>query len=105
MRNLILASAAALGVLASAGAVSAQPANAVGQAVALCRNTVAQQAGVSVDRVRLDQARERSRVVLVDVDLWSANNQLTNVRCEVAKGDTLTIANITPEITTATAQR
>src|SRR5262245_6692244 len=106
MRNLVLSSILAATVLFSfADAVQAAPRNNVSDAIALCRTTVAEQAGVSVDLARLEQARERPRAIWVDINLWSANNHLTNVRCEVTKGETLSIASISPPLNTATAQR
>jgi len=72
-------------------------------AIELCRAEVAAQAGVSVDQVRLDQIRTRTRLVRVDLDLWR-DGQLQNVRCDVAReAGNLTIAAIEPALTTATA--
>jgi hypothetical protein len=103
MRKFLFSGVVALMAL-SAMPAGAQPSNNLSQAIALCRNTVAQQSGADLDHVRFDQAHQRAHAVLVDINLWSSGH-LTNVRCEVARGDTLTIASITPALQTATAQR
>jgi hypothetical protein len=66
-------------------------------AIQLCRAEVAALAGVEADTVRLDQVRLRPRLVRVDFDLWQ-DGQLQNIRCEVSRGDELTIAAITPPL-------
>src|SRR5262249_4695566 len=104
MRNLMLAgllAAALFGVATPASAVSDADLN---QAIALCRTTVAQQAGADLDHARFHQVSERGRLVRVDIQLWK-NGRLTNVRCEVTTGQTpLSIAQITPALQTANAQ-
>ena len=106
MRNLLVSSFALAAVLSFAPQVSAETrGNDLSSAIALCRTTVAEQAGADLDHVRFDQIRQRPRAVLVDVDLWSADGRLTNVRCEVTRGETLAIASITPALNAATAQR
>jgi hypothetical protein len=72
------------------------------QAIRLCRAEVSARAGVVADEVRLDQARVRPRLVRVDLDVWT-NGQLQNIRCDVQRGDTLEIADITPTLQTAQA--
>ena len=71
-------------------------------AIQLCRAEVASQAGVEADQVRLDQVSLRPRAVRVDFDLWR-NGDLQNIRCEVTRGDALTIASITPALQTVAA--
>ncbi|MEJ0060893.1 MAG: hypothetical protein WDM79_15485 [Terricaulis sp.] len=71
-----------------------------GQAIQLCRAEVSVRTGVAADDVRLDQVRVRPRQVRVDLDVW-ANGQLQNIRCDVQRGDTLEIAEITPALQTA----
>lgn len=71
-------------------------------AIQLCRAEVAAQAGAEADQVRLDQVRLRPRLVRVDFDLWR-NGDLQNIRCEVTRGEQLTIASITPALQTVAA--
>lgn len=102
MRNFILSSLA-LGFLALPGVASADEVRDRTQAIQLCRAEVASQAGVELAQARFDQVRVRPHAVRVDIDLWR-NGQLQNIRCEVARGgEQLTIASITPALTTATA--
>ena len=98
----ILAGIAAAVVLGFSAPASAQ--TSVSDAIALCRTTVAQQAGVDLEHARFDQVRERSRLYSVAINLWS-NGALTHVRCDVPKGETATVASITPALQTASAQR
>jgi len=86
-------------VLVIPGVASADDVADRSQAIALCRAEVTAQAG-SDATVRLDQVRVRPRAVRVDFDLWRGN-RLQNVRCEVARGDELQIASITPALQTA----
>lgn len=103
MRNslpavLVLASALIVPSLASADEVADRT-----QAIRLCRAEVASQAGVEAGAVRLDQVRVRGSSVRVDLDLWR-EGRLQNIRCDVTRGDTPTIASITPAVQTASAQ-
>ena len=105
MRTFVLSGLAAAFLLSLSPAAVAQPsANQVSDAIALCRDSIAEQTHTDVDHVRLDQVRQRTHSVTVDIDLWR-DGRLTNVRCEVARGETLTIASITPALGVATAQR
>ena len=104
MRNLFIAGLAVASALVFAPPVSAASSADINQAISLCRTTVAQQAGVDVNHARFQQVRERAGSVLVGIQLWRSGH-LTNVTCEVAPGDTPSVASITPALTTATAQR
>lgn len=104
MRNSILAAVAAATLFGFASPAAAVSDADLNQAIALCRTTVAQQAGADLDHARFHQISERGRLILVDIQLWKTGH-LTNVRCEVTTGQTpLTIAQITPALQTATAQ-
>jgi hypothetical protein len=105
MKNLFAYAVLAAAVLASPTAAFAGD-NVADRtaAIQLCRAEVAAQAGADADQVRLDQVRLRARLVRVDFDLWR-NGDLQNVTCEVTRGETLTIASITPALqTVAVAQ-
>ena len=104
MRSLSLIGITAALLLTSAPLAAAQPQNQISDAIALCRTTVAEQAGVDREHARLDRAAQHGRTIRVDVDLWR-NGSLTNVRCDVSRGDTLTVASISPALATATAAR
>jgi len=99
MRNFLMSAMALTAVLVIPGVASADDVADRSQAIALCRAEVTAQAGDDAT-VRLDQVRVRPRAVRVDFDLWR-NNRLQNVRCEVALGDELQIASITPALQTA----
>lgn len=102
MRNFILSSLA-LVVLAAPGVASADEVQDRTQAIHLCRTEVASQAGVELAQARFDQVRVRPHAVRVDIDLWRGG-ELQNIRCEVSRtGGNLTVASITPALTTATA--
>lgn len=104
MRNSVLAAVVAASFLGFAPSASAVTDADLNQAIALCRTTVAQQAGADLDHARFHQVSERGRLIRVDIQLWK-NSHLTNVRCEVTTGQTpLSIAQITPALQTATAQ-
>ncbi len=102
MRNFLMSAMALTAVLAMPGVASADDVSDRSQAIALCRAEVQAQAGADAT-VRLDQVRVRPRAVRVELDLWR-NGQLQNVRCEVARGQELTIAAITPTLQTASLQ-
>jgi len=89
-------------VLVIPGVASADDVSDRNQAISLCRAEVQAQAGADAT-VRLDQVRVRPRAVRVELDLWR-NGQLQNVRCEVTRGQELTIAAITPALQTASLQ-
>ena len=101
MRKVFMSSVIVAALLGLASPVSAQPARSdASAAINLCRTTVAQQTGAALDHVRFDEVHQRAHAVLVDLNLW-ADGKLTNVRCEVARGDTLTVASISPELHSA----
>lgn len=66
------------------------------QAISLCRAEVQAQVGADA-KVRFDQVRVRPQVVRVDLDVWH-DGALQNVRCDVQRGQPLTIASITPPL-------
>jgi hypothetical protein len=73
-------------------------------AIQLCRAEVVAQTGAEAGQVRLDQVNLRPRLVRVDFDYWR-DGDLQNIRCEVTRGEQLTIASITPALqTVAVAQ-
>lgn len=105
MRKFLLVGLVAAAVLGGAPAAFAGDDAADRRAaISLCRAQVAQQAGVGVEDARLDTLRVRARAIRVDIDLWK-DRQLTNVRCDVTRGEALAIASISPTLTTATAAR
>jgi hypothetical protein len=89
-------------VLVMPGVASANDVADRNQAISLCRAEVEAQAGADAT-VRFDQVRVRPRAVRVEFDVWR-NGQLQNVRCDVARGQELTIAAITPALQTASLQ-
>lgn len=104
MKNFIMSAMALAAVLVVPNVASADDLAAErNEAIALCRAEVQAQAG-SEATVRLDQVRVRPRVVRVDLDLWRGS-QLQNVRCDVQRGDELTIASISPAVQTASLAR
>jgi hypothetical protein len=102
MKNLFAYAVLAAAVLASPTAAFADNVGDRTAAIQLCRAEVAAQAGVEAGQVRLDQVRLRARLVRVDFDLWR-NGDLQNISCEVTRGETLTIASITPALQTVAA--
>lgn len=102
MRNFLMSAMALSAVLVIPGVASADDVSDRNQAISLCRAEVQAQAGADAT-VRLDQVRVRPRAVRVELDLWR-NGQLQNVRCEVTRGQELTIAAITPALQTASLQ-
>lgn len=73
-------------------------------AIRLCRAEVAAQANVDPGQVRFDDLRVRSGQVRINLDLWR-DGQLTNVRCDVTRGDgEPQIALIEPAVRLASAQ-
>ena len=103
MKNFLFSAMALTAVLVIPGVASADDVSDRTEAIRICRAEVAAQAGADARDVRLDQVRVRGRSVRVDFDLWR-NGQLLNVRCDVARGQELTIASITPTQLTAAAQ-
>jgi hypothetical protein len=97
MKSALIASLLAAAVLfpAAASATAVEDRNA---AIGLCRAEIAQQAGLTAEQVRLDNVRVSGRSVRVDLDVWQ-NGALQNIRCEVSRGQELTIAAITPALT------
>lgn len=73
------------------------------EAISLCRAEVQAQAGADA-KVRFDQVRVRPQVVRVDLDVWH-DGALQNVRCDVQRGQPLTIASITPPLRTVAQVR
>ena len=102
MRSLFLSSLAVAAFLSFSSPAFADESADRSAAIQLCRDEVSRQAGVEADAVRFDQVRTRSRAFRVELDLWR-DGQLTNVRCDVARGEPQTIAAITPALQTATA--
>ncbi|MEZ5958274.1 MAG: hypothetical protein R3C27_13805 [Hyphomonadaceae bacterium] len=103
MKNFVMSAMALAVALVIPNVASADQIADRSQAIALCRAEVQAQAGADAT-VRLDQARVRPRVVRVDLDVWRGN-ALQNVRCDVARGQELTIASITPVLQTAALAR
>jgi hypothetical protein len=104
MKNFVMSAMALAAVLVIPSVASANDLAAErNEAIALCRAEIQAQAGADAT-VRLDQVRVRPRVVRVDLDLWRGN-ALQNVRCEVTRGDQLTIASISPTLQTASLAR
>lgn len=104
MRNFLMSAVALATVLVIPGVASASEDSADrSHAIALCRAEVQAQAGDTAS-VRLDQARVRPNSVRVDLDLWR-DGRLQNVRCDVSRGQELTIAAITPAVQTAALVR
>ena len=99
MKNFVMSAMALAAVLVIPGVASADEVADRTAAIALCRAEVTAQAGEGAT-VRFDQVRVRPRAVRVEFDLWR-DGQLQNVRCEVARGQELTIASITPALQTA----
>jgi hypothetical protein len=104
LKNFLMSAMALTAVLVIPGVASADEISDRTAAIRLCRAEVAAQAGVEPAEVRLDQVRVRGASVRVDLDLWR-NGDLQNIRCDVSRGDELTIASITPPVQTATAAR
>jgi len=102
MRNFLMSAMALTAVLVMPGVASANDVADRNQAISLCRAEVEAQAGADAT-VRFDQVRVRPRAVRVEFDVWR-NGQLQNVRCDVARGQELTIAAITPALQTASLQ-
>ena len=102
MRNFLMSAMALTAVLVMPGVASANDVADRAQAISLCRAEVRAQAGADAT-VRFDQVRVRPRAVRVEFDVWR-NGQLQNVRCEVTRGQELTIAAITPTLQTASLQ-
>ena len=104
MKNFVMSAMALAAVLVIPSVANANDLTAErNQAIALCRAEVQAQAGADAT-VRLDQIRVRPRIVRVDLDLWRGSN-LQNVRCDVQRGEELTIASITPAVQTAQLAR
>ncbi len=103
MRNFLMSAMALATVLVVPGVASANDVTDRGHAISLCRAEVQAQFGEGAS-VGLDQVRVRPNLVRVDLDLWR-DGQLQNVRCDVARGQELTIAAITPGLQTASLAR
>lgn len=103
MKNFVMSAMALAAVLVMPNVANADEISDRNQAISLCRAEVQAQAGADAS-VRLDQVRVRPRVVRVDLDLWRGSS-LQNVRCEVTRGQELTIASITPTLQTASLAR
>lgn len=103
MKNFLMSAMALTAVLVVPGMASADTASDRSAAIRLCRAEVAAQAGVEPGDLRLDQARVRGTSVRVDLDLWR-NGDLENIRCDVNRGETLTVASITPALQVASAR-
>lgn len=103
MRNFAFAAMALATALVIPNIASADDLADRQQAISLCRAEVQAQAGADAS-VRFDQVRVRPRAVRVDLDVWR-NGALQNVRCDVQRGQQLTIASITPAVQTAALVR
>ncbi|MEZ5995261.1 MAG: hypothetical protein R3C25_05865 [Hyphomonadaceae bacterium] len=99
MKNFAISAMALAAVLVLPSVASADDASDRSAAIRLCRGQVEAQAGAGAT-VRLDQARVRGRSIRIDLDVWR-DGQLQNIRCDVARGQELTIAAITPAVQTA----
>lgn len=95
MRALFVSSFAALAFMGVVSNAWAGPAEERAAALQICRAEISTRAGVEEAAVRLDSMRERSSLYRIDFDLWTGG-QLTNVRCEVARGaePTITALNL-----------
>lgn len=103
MRTFII-SALALGALLIPSQAVADETTDRNAAIALCRAEISAQSGLDADSVRFDSVRSRLSNVRVNFDVWR-DGRLTNVRCDVARNaGELTIAAITPAVTSTTAQ-
>ena len=101
MRTTFLAALALAAIVSAPGLARAD--EAANQAVALCRNEVATQAGVAGGDLRLTQVRDRLNSVRVHFNLFR-NGQTEDVDCEVARHQgALQIASINPPLATAVA--
>lgn len=102
MKNFLMSAMALAAVMVVPGVASADASADRTQAIALCRAEVSAQAGEG-STVRFDQLRERAATIRVDFDVWR-DGRLQNVRCDVARGESLTIASITPALRVAAAR-
>lgn len=102
MKNFLMSAMALAAVLVVPGVASAEASTDRNEAIALCRTEVTAQAGDGAT-VRFDQLRERATTIRVDFDVWR-DGRLQNVRCDVARGEALTIASITPALRVAAAR-
>jgi hypothetical protein len=100
MRNFLMSVAALTAILAAPSVASADDVSDRSQAIQFCRTQISSQTGVDADAVRLDQVRVRPHSVRADFDLWR-HGQLQNVRCEVPRGQELSVATITPPLQTS----
>ncbi len=91
MRALFLSSFAALAFVGVISNASAAGGEERGAALQMCRAEIAARAGVEESAVRMDQVQERTRLYRIDFDVWNAAGELTNVRCDVARGEAPTI--------------
>lgn len=96
MRNTLFAAALAV-LMVTPGLAAASESSDRAEAVRLCRAEVAAQAGLDEGQVRFDRAHVGARSVRIDLDVWR-DGRLQNVRCDVARGETLTIASIDPAL-------
>jgi hypothetical protein len=103
MRNLILSMIAATALLGAGAEARASDAADRSAAIELCRSETIARAGVAEDKVRLDSARVRPRQVRVDLDLWNADGELVNVRCDVSRGASPAIVALDPPLNAAQA--
>ncbi|MBN8608564.1 MAG: hypothetical protein J0L81_16735 [Caulobacterales bacterium] len=105
MKKFLMSAMALTAVLIVPNAAMAADSAAADRAAAIrtCRAEIAAQAGLTVEDVRLDQARVRGTTVRVDLDVWRGS-QLQNVRCDATRGEEPTIIAISPTIQTASAQ-
>ncbi len=72
------------------------------EAIRLCVEEVVSRTGLNAEQVRFDELRVGRNTIRVDVDVWRGN-QLQNVRCDVARGEALTIAALVPALVAETA--
>jgi hypothetical protein len=100
MKSFLISTLALVALAAPGVAFASDEAADRSEAIRMCRAEVAAQTGLAPEQIQLDQARVRGARVRIDLDVWR-NGSLENVRCNVQRGATLTIAEITPALQTA----
>lgn len=67
------------------------------QAASMCRSEVIRQAHVDASDVSVESVRVSSNAVRVSLNV-RINRRLQQVRCDVARGDTLTVRGLSPSL-------